>query len=490
MMKYLSTTLLFLIVNCAVFAQNFQVGNHLYSIISKEDKTVSIEKFTSEEQDVNDMIPATVTNDGITFTVTSIGGKAYSYSRIKEITIPHTIKSIKDDAFYNCFYLKKVNITDLAAWLEIDFESPSANPIASSHNLYLNGKELKELIVPEGVKKINNGTFLLCQSLRSVKLSQTVEYIGVQAFKGCFYINKIDLGAVQYIDEAAFEGCNGIKSINIPKTVNYLGLDTFAWTDFSTITVDNENPYFDSRDNCNGIIRTSDNTLYLGCRNTEIPNSVDSIGNHAFKGNESIEHLVIPNNVKFIGINAIDYCINLRTLTMPPLKAFRYLGCIGIEDLNITCNNYEEFIDFISTYIPYYGVGPTSISTWHFYIDGEILTHVVLPDSITEIYQLDFYNCPEIRKVTCYAVHPPKMLFTSYGDINIKLYVPAEAIDDYKHAEPWSEFNNILPITTSGINNAMREPATSESTYYDLSGRKSNGSANGIFIKNRKKYIK
>ena len=65
-----------------------------------------------------------------------------------------------------------------------------------------------------------------------------------------------------------------------------------------------DNPFFDSRDNCNAIIETNTNTLIAGSSNTIIPNSVESIANDALYGIH-YSKLLIPESVKFIGYQAL-----------------------------------------------------------------------------------------------------------------------------------------------------------------------------------------
>lgn len=69
---------------------------------------------------------------------------------------------------------------------------------------------------------------------------------------------------------------------------------------FHYLSVDPDNQYYDSRENCNAIIHTATNTLICGCRNTIIPSSVTTIDSSAFTGCEDIERLVIPGTIKSI----------------------------------------------------------------------------------------------------------------------------------------------------------------------------------------------
>ena len=88
-------------------------------------------------------------------------------------------------------------------------------------------------------------------------------------------------------------------------------------SNLSSIVVDDENAYFDSRNNCNAIISKNGNKLIAGCKNTVIPNGIKSIGDGAFDSNSSLKEITIPDSVTEIGASAFSYCTNLEKINMP-----------------------------------------------------------------------------------------------------------------------------------------------------------------------------
>jgi hypothetical protein len=99
---------------------------------------------------------------------------------------------------------------------------------------------------------------------------------------------------VTRIETFAFQKCNGLTSI----------------------VVESGNPAYDSRENCNAIIKTSTNELIAGCKNTIIPESVTRIGNYAFSGCSDLTSITIPGGVTSIENYAFYYCDALTSVTV------------------------------------------------------------------------------------------------------------------------------------------------------------------------------
>ena len=125
--------------------------------------------------------------------VTSIGKYAFlGCTSFKSVTIPSSVTSIGYRAFYGCGGLTKVNITDLAAWCNIQFGGDSdSNPLSFAHHLYLNNKEIRDLVIPSSVTSIGEYAFYGCGGLSTVTIPNLMESIGDYAFKDCNAITDI-----------------------------------------------------------------------------------------------------------------------------------------------------------------------------------------------------------------------------------------------------------------------------------------------------------
>ena len=209
------------------------------------------------------------------------------------------------------------------------------------------------------IRLIDNMCFSYCANLTSLEIPSSVTTIGI----GVFYNTKIE-------------------SIEIPKNVTSIGHNP-SNINTTKIIVEEGNPVYDSRENCNAIIETLTNTLIVGCKNTIIPNNIISIGQNAFTTS---------------GITTID-----------------------------------------------------------------------IPASVNTINDYAFSSCYNLSSITCHALYTPKTYDNTFSEIpsNITIYVPAAAVNDYKTAKHWKEFN-IVAMENSSSPLAVGDNITIDYINYSL----------------------
>ena len=177
--------------------------------------------------------------------------------------------------------------------------------------------------------------------LTSITIPNSVTSIGTEAFAECYSLISLTIpNSVTSIEENAFASCTGLTSLTIPNSVTSIEDNAFSGcNDLKSITVEEGNTKYDSRDNCNAIIRTTSNTLIAGCKNTTIPNSVTSIGNEAFYDCCDLTSVKIPNSVTSIGEWAFFNCSGLTTVAIPnsvtSIGDEAFTLCVGLT--SVTC---------------------------------------------------------------------------------------------------------------------------------------------------------
>ena len=226
--------------------------------------------------------------------------------------------------------------------LQISYSSKKYTVTSIGENGFYK-RQLTSVVIPSSVDEIKDQVFWV-NKLTSVVIPSSVTMIGESAFRDNRLASITIPNSVTTIKPVAFGG-NQLTSVVIPSSVSNIAGDIFQFNELVNIVVDSNNSVYDSRDNCNAIIETSSNKLIQGSKNTIIPNSVTSIGNYAFMGQQLI-NIVIPNSVTAIGDSA--FCCNkLTNVTIPSSITF-----IGPSAFSF--NNLEYIIDeksgFGSTY--------------------------------------------------------------------------------------------------------------------------------------------
>ena len=411
--------------------------------------------------------------------VVSIGSVAfYNCSSLTSITIPNSVTSLGDNAFSGCTGLSSVimeintpisitgqtfrNVNKSTCTLYVPYGSKSAYENAQYWKEFENIEELDYLakgacgdnltytIYPDNTMLISGtgdmwdfeGTINddYSRAIQTLIVEEGVTSIGKNAFSDFYGLSSVSLpNTLVSIGSHAFWSCDDLYSITIPSSVTDISEDAFLYSNLTTLIVEEGNPVYDSRNNCNAIIRTSSNELIIGCGSTSISNSVTSIGEYAFHGCRRLSSVEIPNSVTTIGRTAFAGCWNLISLTIPnsvtSIGEHAFRECTGLNSIIVETGNpiydsrdncnaiiesstntllfgckntiipnsvtsignnaFDSYYNLISITIPN---NVTSIGSGAFhYCSG--LTSVIIPNSVISIGSGAFNGCRNLTSV-------------------------------------------------------------------------------------------
>jgi len=211
-------------------------------------------------------------------------------SHLTKITIPHTIRKIQSSFPFND--LKEIYFDGtLEEWFNVEFNDK--NSYFDDVPVFINGKTLTEIIIPETVTKINQGLFA-GMDITSVTFHNNLKSIGDGAFMSTKLSNIIIPDSVEYIGSLAFSN-SALTSITISNSSNLITIGTSAFSNTKIASF-----YIPSK-----ISYLSENLFYNSkLESMTIPATIKSIGDYCFNGCENLTNVKILKGVEYIGAYA------------------------------------------------------------------------------------------------------------------------------------------------------------------------------------------
>ena len=363
--------------------------------------------------------------------VTEIGTCGFAFCSFSNITLPESITSIGEQAFYNCYKLTSfhtpdsvTNIGDAAFWQCYNIKEFTGKYATDNGRcIIIDGRLIDfadacgqtQYCIPDGVTSIGDAAFR-SSTLKHITIPEGVEEIGEWGFAYCESLESITIPqSLKRVEDSSFYICkNGTKV--------YIS-DLTAWCNIEFC--DSYTPLSNS------------GKLYLNnelVTHLYIPDDVTKIGDYAFTKCASITNVTISDNVQVIGDSAFWGCSNLTDVhignSVTTIEGSAFAFCDKLTTINIPNS-------------------VTIIKDWAFG-SCDSLTSITIPESVVEIEEAAFYYCTSLKTVYCKPTTPPtggsNMFYANASDR--KIYVPASdddsIINEYKAKEYWSDYADYI----------------------------------------------
>ncbi len=368
----------------AIFAHNFEVDGIYYSYNGDGTSVRTTFKGSTytevdNEYTGNVVIPARVTYSGKSYAVTEIGYETFrNCTKLTSVTIPNSVTRINYSAFYGCYALKSASIPENVTYI--------------GNEAFRNCTSLTSISLPGNIVEIGNYAFSGCTGLKSMTIPESVTSLGSGAFSGCKNVEYVSLpNSITTIEPELFGNCKKLSSIQLPNTITNIGNSAFASCSSLTSVI--------------------------------IPNSVENIDYRAFYYCSNLESIKLSDNLKNIGNDAFNYCSSLKNITIPnsvtTIGGFCFQSCSNLASITIgnSVKNIGNDAFYNDSNHLLSKVNISSIEAWlnitfansranplyvahHLYLNGNEVTNLEIPETVTAINDYAFYGCTGLKNVT------------------------------------------------------------------------------------------
>lgn len=354
-----------------------------------------------------------------------IEGQAfYACSKLKQANLPDSVKSVGRQAFEACRSLSKVTLSkDMTTISSYTFEGCSKlSSISIPSNIKVIGAGsfsntgLKTITIPSTVGSVQSSAFSYCTALE--KANYSCSMVPDRLFDGSYNLKTITWsGKVRKIGSEAFYN-TGFTEFTIPSTVTSVGTRAFSYCrNLKTLTISKnveEIPQeIVSYSKKLQTVKIEDGVKRIGTdafdnaymRYIQIPASVNSIGNGAFRNASQLRSIKIPSKVKTIKKETFMDCKRLTSITfrkgVTKIGESAFENCKGLKTVSIPGN--VKKIDYKAFYNAglkklIIGNGVQTIEYWAFQ-NCDSLKSVSISQSVSKIQNNAFVECDKLSSI-------------------------------------------------------------------------------------------
>lgn len=393
--------------------------------------------------DFNVVIPDKVVIEGAEFPVTRIGdngfkpyGNSNYYSRLKSVSIPNTVTTIGNNAFYDCMGL--VNIT-----------IPNSVTTIGSY-AFNNCSGLLGITIPNSVTSIGSYAFYNVKSILGVTIPNSIETMGDHAFSNCSKLSQVTFeeGSKLTALNSYIFSSTALTSIDIPHGITTIGSYAFsACSALESVTIPNT-------------VKTVGQYAFQSCKaltNIEIPNSVTSIGNYAFSGCSALENIIISENITSLNHGVFSKCSKLNTVTIPKNVEWMgsvFTGCTGITTVIFESNSKLQTLSVEGTSTEGYNKGT--------FDECSSLKNIILPNSLTHIGEEAFHKCSSLSYIDIpdNVTHIGAYAFARTALVDIEIPSGVISLGSWVFSYNSKLKNVVIPNTVTSIPSGAFESCT------------------------------
>ena len=328
--------------------------------------------------------------------------------------------------------------------------------------------------IPNGVTSVGEEAFKNCENLESISFPKEISSIGNDAFYGCNALNRIIYGGtisswcnISFSNYSSNPLCNKSNPFfsNAKLWINGAGLAGDIVIDQGVTKIPTN-----TFKNCSGItsitipnsVTEIGSSAFSGCTsltNVTIGNGVTEIGGYAFENCDSLISITIPDSVTSIGSYTFSNCPSLTTVTIgngvTEIESHAFLGCNSLTSVNYLgtieqwCN--ISFNEHTSNPLYY---------AKKLYVNNELVTDIVIPNTVTEIKAYAFYDCDSLKSVT---IGNSVETIGSYAFYNCDKLVEVYNLSSL-NITVGSDDNGLIGYYAKVIHTSLDEPSILETT--------------------------